>query len=106
MIEYSNGVKSGIPKHEVYQYIFDSTMMLFALALLNVVHPGRIMRGKECDFPSRKQRKAAGKDNIRGRAREVGDGLPMHTTMNGSAGEAGGDNYMYGKVGVDVVSGQ
>ena len=31
--------------------------MLVALVLFNVVHPGRIMPGKESDFPSRKERK-------------------------------------------------
>lgn len=51
--------------------------MLIALVLLNIVHPGRIMPGKESDFPSRKQRKAAGK-NIQGRASRFGDALPLH----------------------------
>lgn len=31
--------------------------MFLALAVFNVVHPGRIMSGKESDFPSRKERK-------------------------------------------------
>lgn len=31
--------------------------MLLALVVFNVVHPGRIMPGKESDFPSRKERK-------------------------------------------------
>ena len=53
--------------------------MLFALVLLNIVHPGRIMPGKECDFPSRKQRKAADK-NIQGRASRFGDALSLHET--------------------------
>ena len=53
--------------------------MLFALVLLNIVHPGRIMPGKESNFPSRKQRKAAGK-NIRGRASLFRDALSLHQT--------------------------
>ena len=53
--------------------------MLFALVLLNIVHPGRIMPGKESDFPSRKQRKAAGK-NIQGRASRFVDALPLYET--------------------------
>ena len=31
--------------------------MLLAFVLLNIVHPGRIMKGKEADLPSRKERK-------------------------------------------------
>lgn len=31
--------------------------MLIALVVFNVVHPGRIMPGKESDFPKRKERK-------------------------------------------------
>ena len=40
--------------------------MLIALALFNVVHPGRIMPGKEGDFPSRKERKLMGKNGSGG----------------------------------------
>lgn len=31
--------------------------MLTALVLLNIVHPGTVMPGKESDLPSRKERK-------------------------------------------------
>ena len=31
--------------------------MLIALILFNIVHPGKIMAGRESDFPSRKDRK-------------------------------------------------
>lgn len=31
--------------------------MLVALVLFNIFHPGKIMAGKESDFPSRKDRK-------------------------------------------------
>ena len=31
--------------------------MFIALVLLNIVHPGKVMPGKESDFPSRKERK-------------------------------------------------
>ena len=34
--------------------------MLIALALFNIVHPSRVMPGKESDFPSRKE-------NVKGR---------------------------------------
>jgi hypothetical protein len=32
--------------------------MLLALALLNIIHPGRVMAGKESNIPSRKERKS------------------------------------------------
>ncbi|KAI1629071.1 RTA1 like protein-domain-containing protein [Exophiala viscosa] len=60
LCEYSNGLNSTIPNHEAYQYCLDSLPMLLAFILLNVVHPGRIMSGKECDIPSRKERKKTG----------------------------------------------
>ncbi|QKX61007.1 uncharacterized protein TRUGW13939_08153 [Talaromyces rugulosus] len=60
LIEYSHGFKSNIPDHEAYQYALDSVPMLFALVILNFIHPGRIMPGKESDLPSRKERRAEG----------------------------------------------
>jgi hypothetical protein len=58
IIEYSQGLSSSIPNHEVYQYCLDSLPMLFALVKLNVVHPGSVMKEKESDIPGRKERKA------------------------------------------------
>ena len=82
LIEYAQGYDSGIPVHEAYQYVFDSTMMLAALVLFNAFHPGRIMPGKESDFPSRKHRKAVGKNNVRGRAAAGGvDALPLYESV-------------------------
>jgi len=49
--------------------------MLLALVLLAVFHPGRLMPGKQSDFPSRKERKAMGKGNVHGR---VGGALPLY----------------------------
>ena len=56
--EYSRGLHSTLPNHEAYQYCLDSSPMLIALVALNVVHPGRLMPGKDSDMPSRKERKA------------------------------------------------
>ncbi|KAI9707846.1 MAG: hypothetical protein M1820_004452 [Bogoriella megaspora] len=61
LIEYSSGLDSSIPNHEAYMYILDSAPMVIALVLFNIVHPGRIMKGKEADFPSRKERKRLGR---------------------------------------------
>lgn len=79
LAEYSQSYTSGPSRQEAYQYVFDSTMMLFALLVFNIVHPGRVMPGKESEFPSRKQRKAVGKKNVHGRA-EVGRSLPLYET--------------------------
>ncbi|KAF8847501.1 hypothetical protein BDZ45DRAFT_709653 [Acephala macrosclerotiorum] len=59
LIEYSNGFKSTISDTEAYMYSLDSVPMFVALVLLNIVHPGNIMPGKESDLPSRKERKMA-----------------------------------------------
>lgn len=66
--------------------------MLAALVLFNVVHPGRIMPGKDSDLPSRKQRKAIGKENVRGRM--AGNFLPIYEhpradTVNDAGATAG-----------------
>ena len=82
LIEYAEGFESSIPTQEAYQYVFDSTPMLIALVLFNVVHPGRVMPGKDSDFPSRKARRAAGKNYVWGRA-------DKHTTQAMSLDEYG-----------------
>ncbi len=69
LIEYSDGIKSSIPRHEVYQYIFDSTLMLIALVLFNVFHPGRLMPGQESNLPSRKVRKMWKREGVQPRGR-------------------------------------
>lgn len=63
LAEYSKGLNSTIPNHEVYQYVFDTLPMLVALVIFNSVYPGRIMPGKNSDFPKRKERKAYFKTN-------------------------------------------
>lgn len=60
LCEYSQGFHSNIPTHEAYQYCLDSVPMLCSLVILNAIHPGRIMPGKESDLPSRKERKVGG----------------------------------------------
>lgn len=60
LCEYAQGFQSNIPTHEAYQYCLDSVPMLFGLVILNIIHPGRIMPGKESNLPSRKDRKERG----------------------------------------------
>ncbi|KAJ6008131.1 hypothetical protein N7540_012107 [Penicillium herquei] len=57
LCEYAQGLDSQIPLHEAYQYSLDSLPMFIALVMLNVVHPGRLMPGKESEMPGRKERK-------------------------------------------------
>ena len=96
LIEYSNGLKSSIPRHEVYQYIFDSTLMLIALVILNVFHPGRLMAGRESDLPSRKERKMLKKEGTAPRGR-VGDNylLPKYESSAGDLGSQSGSRGKY-----------
>ncbi|GAM90419.1 hypothetical protein ANO11243_084620 [Dothideomycetidae sp. 11243] len=63
LTEYSKGLNSTIPNHEAYQYVLDSTPMLLAAYIFNVIHPGRIMPGAESDIPgcyTRRQRRKQG----------------------------------------------
>jgi hypothetical protein len=103
LIEYSNGLKSTIPRHEVYQYIFDSTLMLIALVLFNIFHPGRLMAGAESNLPSRKVRKGWKREGLAPRGR-VGDDtlLPQYksesvdlstTSLAGTFGTTPGGQY-------------
>jgi hypothetical protein len=60
LIEYASGFNAPIPKQEAYMYCLDSLPMFTCLVILNVVHPGVIMPGKESDLPSKKERRAKG----------------------------------------------
>jgi hypothetical protein len=50
LIEFSIGIESSITRNEWYTWVFDSTPMLLCLIILNVFHPGKILRGPRCDF--------------------------------------------------------
>lgn len=45
--------------------------MFIALVLFNLVHPGKVMPGKESDFPSRKERKNFSRDGTFNRGTEL-----------------------------------
>ncbi|KAH7169490.1 RTA1 like protein-domain-containing protein [Fusarium sp. MPI-SDFR-AT-0072] len=57
LVEYSNGLNSSIPRHEVYQYCLDSLLMFIASCIFNIMHPGRIMAGKQGDLPNKAERR-------------------------------------------------
>jgi hypothetical protein len=64
LVEYSQGYNTGIPTHEVYTFIFESLPMFVAVLLLNFVHPGKVMPGRENNIPGRKQRKRMIKEGL------------------------------------------
>lgn len=90
LIEYANGFKSTIPMHEVYQYIFDSTLMWIASILLNIFHPGRLMPGHESNLPSRKVRKGLKKEGKVPQGRAGEDYLlPKYETSSADVSQRG-----------------
>lgn len=64
LIEYSSGITGSIPNREAYMYCLDALPMCAALVVLNVIHPGAVMPGKESDMPSRKERKRRAVANL------------------------------------------
>ncbi|KAJ6445102.1 RTA1 domain-containingprotein [Purpureocillium lavendulum] len=54
LIEFSQGVSSSnaILRHEAYQLYLDALPMLLAIAFLNIVHPGMVLKGPGSSFPS------------------------------------------------------
>lgn len=62
LVEFSAGLdptKNPIPYHEWYFMVLDALPMLIAIALMNVIHPGKILVGEGSEFPrlSRRERK-------------------------------------------------
>ncbi len=57
-VEFSGGVSSTNPilSHEAYQLCLDALPMVIALVVLNVVHPGLVLKGRESSYPSRWRR--------------------------------------------------
>ena len=54
LVEFSSGLdpdKNPIPYHEAYFMVLDAAPMAVAVALLNVVHPGTVLRGEGSEFP-------------------------------------------------------
>jgi hypothetical protein len=65
LIEFASGLdpsKNPIPFHEAYFMCLDALPMFVAIALMNIIHPGRVLQGEGSEFPkgpTRKQKKAA-----------------------------------------------
>lgn len=62
LCEFSRGTDLNNPMltHEVYPYVLDGMPMLLAALLLNICHPGMVLKGPDSEFPrlSRKEKKA------------------------------------------------
>jgi hypothetical protein len=62
LVEFGPGVNAhnSLLIHEGYPLGLDATPILIALVLLNIMHPGFVLRGPESEFPklSRKEKKA------------------------------------------------
>ena len=62
IFEFTGGVSSSntILTHESYSFGLDAAPMTLALTLLNIMHPGFVLRGAESEFPrmTRSEKKA------------------------------------------------
>jgi RTA1 like protein len=58
--EFARGITPAnpVPFHEAYSYVFDAFPMMVALLVLAVVHPGRVLVGRDSKFPSWRERRA------------------------------------------------
>ncbi|PYH46498.1 RTA1 domain-containing protein [Aspergillus saccharolyticus JOP 1030-1] len=63
LAQYAQGTDPNNPvlTHEWYEYVWDALPMFFALVILNVMHPGRVLQGPDSEFPrvSRREKKRA-----------------------------------------------
>jgi hypothetical protein len=44
LIEYVQGSDGAFASHEVYMYVFDSTLMILTMAIMNIWHPCKFLR--------------------------------------------------------------
>lgn len=61
LIEFSAGIESSITRNEWYTFVFDSTPMVLAWLVFNVLHPGRFLVGPRADFSLEKREIKAAK---------------------------------------------
>lgn len=78
IIEFSAGAGTKLTRefrlHEVYQYVFDAVPMFFALVAMNLLHPGTVLKGKESEFKSRKERKREAREKVQDASGQSSDG--------------------------------
>jgi hypothetical protein len=77
LVEFSQGTTSTNPilTHEGYTYGLDALPMFLAVVILNVIHPGWILKGSESEFPrqTRKEKKAVKKQKKEAKQQEKHD---------------------------------
>ncbi|KAM0545346.1 hypothetical protein ACHAPJ_011418 [Fusarium lateritium] len=56
LVEFSGGASSSnvVLRHEGFQLYLDALPMLIAVAMLNMIHPGMVLKGPGSEFPSSK----------------------------------------------------
>jgi hypothetical protein len=73
-VEFSQGTTSTNPilTHEGYTYGLDALPMLLAVLVINVIHPGLILKGPDSDFPrqTRKEKRAIKREKKEAKQRE------------------------------------
>jgi len=57
LVQFSSGLLSPIPTHEVYFYVLEAVPMLCALSAMNIIHPGRTLVGPDANFPGKGEKK-------------------------------------------------
>jgi hypothetical protein len=94
MVEFAGGIdpaKNPIPYHEVYFMVLDALPMFVAIVLMNIVHPGRILKGEGSEFPkgpTRKEKKEAKrvKKEVKKAAKEEKKALKKEKKMKAKLG--------------------
>ena len=74
MVECSSGItpsKNPIPSHEAYFMCLDALPMFIAIALMNIIHPGRILQGEGSEFPKGPTRKEKEAKRIKKEAKRL-----------------------------------
>lgn len=93
LVEFGPGVNAhnNLLTHEGYPLGLDATPILIALVLLNIMHPGFVLRGPESEFPklSRKERKALKEQKKQAKkARKAGAGEFENLSMDERSGNS------------------
>ena len=92
LVQYSAGVLSNIPTHEVYFYCFEALPMFLALLVLNITHPGRYLIGPESEYPrkSRQQKREEAREKKAAKqARKEAKRAPKLFQGRGNLGQSG-----------------
>jgi magnesium-transporting ATPase (P-type) len=56
LIEYAQGNDGYLISHEVFMYVFDSTLMFLAMIAMSIFHPSKVLSGSERQRSSKRPR--------------------------------------------------